>query len=290
MFISIIIGVLVAIGVFCIVCDILRVPSVKASKSIKSLSKRQRKKTGTLEVWLRGFTVWVSRFIKLNEYKRNQLAADLQTAGVNDSPELHIANAAVKAVLLGLFAIPTLYVFPLITPLVLALAAAQYAREIKSVQAKIQKKRDAINFELPRLVYTIDKTLEHNRDVLSMLEDYRRDTVPELASELAVTVADMRSGNYESALTRLEARVGSSMLSDITRGLIGILRGDETRMYWSALSLKFTDIQRQMLKQKAQKVPGKVKKLSMCLLICFILIYLVVIGMEVTSKLGIMFG
>jgi hypothetical protein len=100
----------------------------------------------------------------------------------------------------------------------------------------------------------------------------------------------MRSGNYESALTRLEARVGSSMLSDVTRGLIGVLRGDETRLYWSALTVKFSDIQQQLLKQQAQKVPGKVKRLSMCLLMCFVLTYLVVIIVEVTSKLGILFG
>jgi pilus assembly protein TadC len=123
-----------------------------------------------------------------------------------------------------------------------------------------------------------------------MLEDYKQHAAPELASELAVTVADMRSGNYESALTRLESRVGSSMLSDVTRGLIGVLRGDETRLYWSALSVKLADIQRQMLKQQAQKVPGKVKKLSMCLLVCFLLTYLVVIAVEVMSSLGAIFG
>jgi Flp pilus assembly protein TadB len=288
--IILIVSLLVSIGSFLILCDILRVPFIKTSKSAKNLSKRQRNKTGTLEVWLRDFAVWVSRFIKLNEYKRLQLASDLQTAGMEVTPELHLARAAVKAGIIGLLAVPALYVFPMVTPLVLASAAAVYSKEVRSVQAKITRKREAINFELPRLVSTIDKTLEHNRDVLTILEGYKREAEPELAAELAVTVADMRSGNYESALTRLEARVGSPMMSDITRGLIGVLRGDETRLYWSALSAKFADIQRQTLKQKAQKVPGKVKRLSMFLLICFMLMYLVVIGMEVTSKLGIIFG
>lgn len=287
---KIIIGLLVGAGIFLIACDLFRVPFMKTSKAMKSLSKRQRKKTGTLEVWLRDFAVWGSGFIRLNEYRRLQLAIDLQTADMHITPELHIARAVVKAVLLGLLAIPALIVFPLISPLVLALAATLYSKEVRSVQVNIKKRRDAINYELPRLVSTIDKTLERSRDVLSMLEDYKRDSAPELASELAVTVADMRSGNYESALTRLEARVGSPMMSDITRGLIGVLRGDETRLYWAALSIKFADIQRQMLRQKAQKVPGKVKRLSMCLLVCFMAIYLVVIGMEVVSKLGILFG
>ena len=128
------------------------------------------------------------------------------------------------------------------------------------------------------------------RDVLAMLDGYRESAGPELRKELSITVADMRSGNYEAALTRLEARVGSTLLSDVTRGLIGILRGDDTSLYWSALSLKLADIQRQQLKQKAQKVPGKVKRLSMCLLGCFVMTYMSVIVWQIFTSLGVLFG
>ena len=108
--------------------------------------------------------------------------------------------------------------------------------------------------------------------------------------ELDITVADMKSGNYEAAITRLEARVGSSMMSDVCRGLIGILRGDDTEMYWASLSLKFNDIQRQQLRLQAQKVPRKVKRLSMCLLICFMLVYVVVILSQIMDSIGVLFG
>lgn len=95
---------------------------------------------------------------------------------------------------------------------------------------------------------------------------------------------------YEAALTRLESRVGSSMLSDVTRGLIGVLRGDETDAYWTNLAMKFSDYQRTILKAEAAKVPAKVKRLSMCMLICFMLMYLLVIGMQIVTSLGGMFG
>jgi hypothetical protein len=285
-----IIAALFSAGLFFVACDVMRVPFMKTSKTAKNLSKRQRARTGVLEIWMRDLSVWLSRFIKLNEYKRLQLVSDLQTAGLNVTPELHIARAAVKAVPLALLTLPAFYIFPLLSPLVLALAVMYYLREVRGIQTAIQNKREVINFELPRLVATIEKTLEHNRDVLTLLEDYKGGAAPELKHELDITVADMRASNYESALTRLEARVGSSMLSDVTRGLIGVLRGDETRMYWTALSVKFADIQRTMLKQQAQKVPRKIKKLSMCLLVCFLMIYLAVIGVEITSKMGIIFG
>ncbi len=165
-----------------------------------------------------------------------------------------------------------------------------YFKASKGVADKIKEKRKAIEYELPRFVSSIDKTLKHNRDVLYIIDSYKETAGRELKSELEITAADMRSGNYEAALTRLESRVGSTMLSDVTRGLIGVLRGDETAAYWSSLGVKFSDYQRQLLKQQAQKIPSKVKRLSMCLLFCFMLIYIVVIGMEIVNSIGILFG
>ena len=123
-----------------------------------------------------------------------------------------------------------------------------------------------------------------------MLDTYKENAGPELKRELEITVADMRSGNYEVALTRLESRVGSAMLSDVTRGLISVIRGDETTVYWSTLVLKFSDYQRQNLKAEAQKAPKKVRKLSMVLLVCFMLIYVAVIGQVLISSLGGLMG
>ena len=281
---------LLGVGIFLIGADLFNIPHIKTSKTLVNLSKRQRKKTGSIELWLRGLADWIAKHLRLNEYKRIQLESDLKTAEMNISPELHMANAMVKAGLVALLAVPAWFIFPLVVPLILMLAAAVYLKELKGVSEKIQAKRDAIEYELPRLVFTIEKTLMHSRDVLTLLDTYRVNAGPELGSELSVTVADMRSGNYESALTRFETRVGSSMLSDVTRGLIGIIRGDDTTVYWSALSVKFADIQRQILKKKAMKAPAKVKRLSMVLLLCFITVYFVVFVTEILTSLGAMFG
>lgn len=179
-----------------------------------------------------------------------------------DTPERHISNAVIKAGLCGLLVIPAFFIFPLITPVIIALGFMMYFKEAKSVQVLIAKRREAIERELPRLVFAVQKTLMHSRNVLGILESYKNNAGAALKYELNITVADMRSGNYESALTRLESRVGSAMLSDVVRGLISVLRGDETDAYWATLSVKFTDVQRQHLKQQAQKAPGKVKRLS----------------------------
>jgi len=286
-------GIILGLGLTLIVFDYCRIPTLGSSKALKSLSKRQKRHIGSLDILLQDFAVWFTKFIRINEYKRIQLVSDLQTAGMNISPELHIANSFVKALLVAVFAIPAFFVFPLIAPVILAFAVGIYFGEMGSVKKRIGDKREKIEYELPRFVFTIEKTLKYNRDVLGILENYKDSAgseSQEFKQELEITIADMRSSNYESALTRLESRVGSSMLSDVVRGLIGVIRGDETELYWSALSIKFADIGRQALKRKAQKVPAKVKRLSMTLLFCFLFSYLVILFMEIITSLGAVFA
>lgn len=285
-----IIGSVFGVGLFLILSDYFRLPFFRTSKAINNLAKRQEKKTSTLDVWLGDLAMWISKRLRLNEFKRMQFEIDLRSAGINMSPEMHIANSIVKSMLIGLMAVPMLFIFPLLAPIIVVLAVFMYFKASKGVADKIKEKRRRIEYELPRFVSHIEKTLKHNRDVLYILDSYKENSGPELKHEIEITIADMRSGNYEAALTRFESRVGSSMLSDVTRGLIGVLRGDETDVYWAGLAVKFADYQRQLLKQQAQKVPSKVKRLSMCLLFCFILIYIVVIGMEIMNSMGVLFG
>ena len=277
-------------GIFLILCDRYRVPFFAASTAYDHLAQRQREKTSRLDIWLKGLAVWLSKRIRLSEYRKNQLQADLTAAGIRLSPEAHIANALAQSLLIGAAAIPAFLFFPWIGVLLIAAAAYLYFRASRGVAEKIKEKRRRIEYELPRFVSHIDKTLKHNRDVLNIIDTYKENAGPEMAQELEITAADMRSGNYEAALTRLESRVGSSMLSDTTRGLIGVLRGDETDAYWANLALKFADYQRQLLKAEAQKVPRKVKRLSLCLLGCFLMMYLVVIVLQIVESLGGLLG
>lgn len=285
-----IIGVLFGLGVFFVLADYFRVPFFSTSKALNNLAHRSEKKTSTVDIWLTDLSIWLSKRLRLNEYKRLQLQTDLRSAGIQLTPEIHIANALVKSLVIGVMAIPMYFIFPILSPVILVLAILIYLKSSKGVADKIKEKRKKIEYELPRFVAHIDKTLKHNRDVLYIIDSYKANAGLEMREELEITAADMRSGNYEAALTRLESRVGSSMLSDTTRGLIGVLRGDETDAYWTNLSIKFADYQRQLLKTEASKVPTKVKRLSMCLLICFMAMYLVVIGMQIVVSLGGLLG
>lgn len=286
MLIPITVALVTALGIALILFDVMRVPSYAVSKATHNLGKKQNRKTNPLEVWLGELANWISGKIRLNEYKRMQLDADLKTADMNMTPEMYVADNIVKALFIGVFAIPVFFFSKPIAALIVFCAVLLYYNNSKKVSNRIKEKRHKIEYELPRLVSTIEKTLIHNRDVLGILDAYKDSAGPELRRELEITVADMRSGNYEVALTRLESRVGSAMLSDITRGLISVIRGDDTAVYWGSLVLKFSDYQRQNLKAEADKAPKRVRKLSMVLLICFMLIYVAVIGQVLISSLG----
>lgn len=287
---QLLIAVIAAIGLGLILADAFRIPKYSVSKALSTLAKKQRNTANPLEIWLSDLANMISSKMHLNEYRRLQLKVDLESADIKLSPEQYIANAIVKALFVGCFGIPFLFFAPLLSLVIIIMAFVVYNGESKKVSKIIREKRRQIENELPRLVANIDKTLQHSRDILGILDSYKDSAGEELKQELEITVADMRSGNYEVALTRLESRVGSSMMSDVTRGLIAVMRGDKTDVYWGNLVLKFSDYQRTLLKNEASKAPKRVRKLSMVLLFCFMLTYVVVIGQVLLSSLGGMFG
>jgi tight adherence protein C len=122
-----------------------------------------------------------------------------------------------------------------------------------------------------------------------MLESFKKNAGEDFAAELDILTADMRSSSYEAALTRFEARFNSPMLSDITRGLIGVLRGDDSTMYFQMLSHDMKQLELQRLKARAMKIPPKIRVFSFAMLMCFLMTYMAIIIYEIIHSLGGMF-
>lgn len=289
MVIKIIIGILTGLAAYFILADVYKLPYVRVSRAVNNLAKKQTEKTSSIDVWLSNLASFIAKRLPMNEFKREALAADLKTAQMDISPEMYTANALVKAMLVGVFAIPVLFIFPILSPVILFLAFILYRMNIRSVRVRIGNKRARIEADLPRLVSTLEKKMKRERGIQTLLSDFARNARPEMKHELDITVADIHSGNEEAAITRLESRVGSPMMSDVCRGLVTLIHGDVAENYWENLAMKFADINRQRLKAEAAKVPRKVKRLSMCLLICFMLVYVVVIVAQIMASVGVMF-
>lgn len=282
-------AVFAATGIGFLLAERLKLPSRAASRAMHSMGRNRKDKPNPLTLLMRELSGRLAGKLRLNEYRRAQLEADLRTGDMTQTPEQFVAENIVRAGIVAVLAVPVAFVSKFFSVLLLVAAVLLYRLGSMTLRKKIGARRARIELELPRFVANIEKTLPHSRDVLAMLESYRTGAGEEFGRELDITVADMRSGNDEAALTRLEARVGSSALSDVVRGLIGILHGEDNGVYWANLSLKFSEAGRQNLREQAGKVPKRVRRLSLVLLGCFFLIYIVVIGEVLLNSLGGLF-
>ena len=282
-------GVFLAAGFYFLAAGVLRLPSMGAARAITERGSRKQKAGDFLEDGIDQLAVLLARHITLDEYRKRRMGNILKAAGMGITPEVHAAACIVKA---GITAIPVLPCFlflPLVTPVPVFAAVAVYFRETRRPEEKMCEKREAIERELPRFVATIEQDLKNSRDVLSILESFKKNASSAFRTELDILTADMRSGSYEAALTRFEARLNSPMLSDVVRGLIGVLRGDDSAAYFQLLSHDFKQMELQRLKKEAQKIPPKIRIFSFLMLLCFLMTYLAIIGYEILQSLGSMF-
>ena len=99
----------------------------------------------------------------------------------------------------------------------------------------------------------------------------------------------MTSGSYEEALRRFETRIGSNSLSEIVRGLIGVLNGSNETIYFSMLANQLKSIEYQRLRREALKRPAKIKVYSAMMMGCLVMIYFTVLGYEMMKGISQMF-
>ena len=69
-------------------------------------------------------------------------------------------------------------------------------------------------------------------------------------------------------------------------GLIGVLRGDDSAVYFQMLAHDFKALELQRLKGQAQKIPPKIRVFSFVMLMCFLLTYMVIIALEIMKSLA----
>ena len=282
-------GILLAIGLYFLFAQVLKIPTMSTAKAMLSAGKTDKKAAKPVEAWLMSGAVKLSKFIRMDEYKRSRMVNILRAVGIYMTPEVYSAYAITKAGAILLGVIPCLLLVPLLSPVLIILAVLTYFKENRRADEQLLEKREQIEGELPRFAATIEQTLKTSRDVLAMMEHYKKNAGPAFVQELDVLTADMRSSSYEAALTRLEARLNSPMLSDVVRGLIGVLRGDDSAVYFQMLSHDFKALELQRLKGQAQKIPPKIRVFSFLMLMCFLFTYLAIITGEILNSLGNLF-
>lgn len=284
-----IVFVLLSIGLFELLSGLFRLPTLRTSRAMMDTAREDKKLSKTVDALYMDGAVRLSGSIKINDYKRSRMNNVLRASGLGMTPEVYMAYAYLKAGSLFILVIPALRIFPLIAILLVPLGVMVYYRETRKAEEMLREKREQIEGELYRFTSTITQELKNSRDVLSMLEHYKENAREMFRRELDIVCADMRSGSYEAALTRFEARLNSPQLSDVVRGLIGVMRGDDGAVYFQMLTHDFKQAELQRLKAKAAKIPPKIRVFSFAMLVCFLATYFAIIGYEIIRSMGTLF-
>ena len=277
-------------GLYAIACELGHCPEIRVVRALDGAAQ------GTVgrgkRAWedtLRKLSAKIAPLIPMNGDREEKMRADLENAGLDYGPREYVARSIAAGLLvagLGLFLGLANPMLPVVG-LILGIALGMYL--YFSVFDLLRKRSALIEKELPRFGLTVHQHLKNDRDVLKILISYRKVAGPEFGQELDRTIAAMKSGNYEDALLRLGSRVDSPYLSETVRGLIGTLRGDDQSAYFESLAQNMRRVERNQLQKEAASQPAKIRKYSMLMLFCIILIYGVVLLTQMVSSLGAIF-
>lgn len=287
--ILLIVFILFGTGLFLLLSGLLHLPTLRTSRVMMDAAREDKKLSKTVDALYMDGAARLSGYIRINDYKRSRMNNVLRASGLGMTPEVYMAHAYLKAGSIFILVIPALYIFPLAAILLVLLGVMVYYRETRKAEEMLREKREQVEGELYRFASTITQELKNSRDVLSMLEHYKENAGPMFRRELDIVCADMRSGSYEAALTRFEARLNSPQLSDVVRGLIGVMRGDDGAVYFQMLTHDFKQAELQRLKAKAAKIPPKIRVFSFAMLVCFLATYFAIIGYEIIKSMGTLF-
>ena len=277
-------------ALYYLICAFADVPTAKTSRMMLAAQRQGKRKENLWDVYAAKVSSKIAPCIRLDKLKRASLERTLKIAGISLTPECYVAKAWVTAGTVALCAVPMAFLIPLMVPVLIGLAVALWFSTYYTAFDYVKKRRKRMEKEIPRFALSIGQSLENDRDVLKILTSYRRIAGKEFGAEIDQTIADMKTGNYEQALLHFEARVDSPLLSDVTRGLIGVLRGDDQRMYFQMITFDMRQIEQNDLKKEAAKRPRLIQRYSMMMLLCIIMIYMVVLCVEVFDSLGVFFG
>lgn len=276
-------------GTFLIAAYFLKLPTLRTARTVINMGKKKKEQAKEKDALILELAVKLSAWIPLGEYKKRKLQAVLKSAEIAMTPELYVAQSYVKAGIIFAGVIPALLIAPILSPVFVIIGIAVYFKESTRADKLVEERRNKIDYELPRFVATLTQELKASRDVLNILEIYQKQAGFAMKKELTITTADMRTGNYEAALTRLAGRVFSAMLSDVVRGLVGVVRGDDGVAYFRMLAHDMKQLEIQRLKRLAMERPPKIRRFSFLLLGCMLLLYMGVMGYQIIGTMSGMF-
>ena len=230
--------------------------------TLKKIAKWQKEPLDPWAVFpLKQLLAAVSRLVYVDENAGMKLGRDLEKAGLPITPKVYTARKYLTVFAgIGLTAVCLILRFYFGMFLILLAMVFALMKQRDALNEKIRKKELAISQEMPRFVRTLCRSLQSDRDLVSVIGSYRKIAGPELGGELDILLAEMQSGNVQSALVHFENRIGSPEAFRLCGALRDMSMGiDQT----AALSYMADDMARsakENIKRELSLRPGKMRR------------------------------
>ena len=269
-------GLFIAVGLFLLFSHVFSLPRFDQSQNVRGLAKKVVEGHDFFAIVVDRLAGFLKRFVRINTFKKRRLDSQFEQLGLNMTPEEFYAKIAAKTLLFTIVVAVGFLVHIALGVILLALDVLFFLMQYNEIDKVVQKKKEEVESELPKFVSVIEQTFKNDHDVMKLMVNYTESVDSPLSRELMRTLADMKTGDFDTALDRLANRVDSVFLSEVVRGLKSALRGENTIEYFITLNTKIWDHEKAVIKKKALKRPGRVKILTKVLLVCMFLIYIVV--------------
>ena len=289
----IVVGLLALGGLLLLAFNIFSGPSKETDLAISSTDKRikehekeiKAKKVDKFEEFAKRF----AKYVKIGVYKKNELSESLHLIGSDLTPEEHIAIAVWKGLLFVIVGIIMSFFTIWALPICIVIGFFIFRTNYNTLNKKLEERKQIIERSLPRFASTLSRTIKRDRDIVGFLKRFKETAPREFQIELEILIADMQSGNQRTAIMRSISRVGSQNYSDVMRGVMAVIDGSDSEIFWETLNEKLSEARRLALEDQAEGIPRKLKGLMPFFVVGFILQYAVVIGYYMVDQFSQIF-
>jgi len=272
-------GFLFAIGLYRVAQAALSLPNGKATEAVRNIHGR-RELTQRFQDALLPLARVISKMFPMSEYKKRRLEADFSRLHILQAAEDYVSQAKARSLLLmliGLIFIP--FGIPWLALITAVIAVLAYFQSMQSIRKRVEAQNREIEAELPRLTETLLYTLRENRDLLTFFERYRKVAGKALGAELDRLITDMKTGNQEAALRRMDARLGLPSFAALCAVLCGVYQGVDQHLSLLVLEQDMRAKEREVLRS------GRIKAASFILTILLIFLFMIPLVLLIINNL-----
>jgi Flp pilus assembly protein TadB len=254
--------------------------SCTGHRTLSRMSGWERKRVDAWSVFpLKQLQSITARLIYVDEATATGLRKTLSKAKLTITPEEYTARKVlIVAFGLGLTALCffTRFYFGIVIVLLVTVYAMMKQRD--ALSAKARKKEFLISQEMPRFVRTICRNLQNDRDLYNVISSYRKVAGPELSGELDILLAEMKSGNVQTALIHFEDRLGSPEAFRLCSALRDMSLGVDQTATLAYMADDMARAAKENIRKELSLRPGKMRRTYYpAIAVCIVMILYVLV-------------